>query len=292
MKILKRPISSYNKFLYKVSVFYRCFIRCFQWIMHRSSYAKTFSSEPLPFRIYKHQSVLVRKLGDADLQLQYNKVTNIELSIQKLNGIIIKPGETFSFFYLVGHPIGSKGYLDGMMLSNGCAIEGVGGGICQIANLIHWLCLHSPLNVTERHHHSFDPFPDSGRVVPFGCGASLFYNYIDYQFRNDTNYTVQLLFWLDDKCLNGDLRINEELPYKFHIEEREHEFICFDNQYYRKNEIWKKKMKKIGGKLLEDQCIQRNLSIVKYIPDTFRNIEKDEFESLVRWQTSISFEEL
>lgn len=284
---MKRPISSYNKFLYKAVVLYRRLIRYLKWKFNVNKYTKTFYKKPLPFRIYKHQSVLVRKLGDADLQLQYNKVTNIKLSIEKLNGILIKPRETFSFFYLVGNPDESKGYLDGMMLSNGSAIAGVGGGICQIANLIHWLCLHSPLTITERHHHSFDPFPDSGRVVPFGCGASLFYNYIDYQFRNDTNCTVQLLFWLDEKCLNGDLRINEELSYKFHIEERCHEFICFDNQYYRKNEIWKKKIKKIGGKLLEEKCIQRNLSIVKYIPESFRNIENDEFESLKCWQKEL-----
>lgn len=268
-------------------VFYRRLLRHLHRIINRNKYAGMISNEILPYRVYKHQSVLIRKLGDADLQLQHNKVTNIKISIKKLNGILVRPGETFSFFYLVGCPIKSKGYLDGMMLSNGCAIAGVGGGICQIANLIHWLCLHSPLTITERHHHSFDPFPDSGRVVPFGCGASLFYNYIDYQFRNDTNHTFQLLFWLDDKCLNGDLRISEELPYKFHIEERAHEFIGFDNQYYRKNELWKKKIKKIGGQLQEEKCIQRNFSIVKYLPDIYRQVQKEEFESIQHWQKEL-----
>ncbi|MFJ8513275.1 VanW family protein [Lysinibacillus xylanilyticus] len=47
---------------------------------------------------------------------------------------------------------------------------GVGGGICQLANLLYWMALHTPLIVTERHHHSFDPFPDSGRTLPFGSG--------------------------------------------------------------------------------------------------------------------------
>ena len=44
----------------------------------------------------------------------------------------------------------------------------IGGGICQLANLLYWMALHTPLEVIERHHHSFDPFPDSGRTLPFG----------------------------------------------------------------------------------------------------------------------------
>lgn len=275
---MKRPISSYNKFLYNSVVLYRCTLRSLEWQKNKNNYAKTFIQQLLPYRVYKHQSVLIRKLGNSDLKLQHNKVKNIELSIQKINHIIIKPNETFSFFYLVKKPTKTKGYLNGMMLSSGEATEGVGGGLCQIANLIHWLCLHSPLTVTERHHHSFDPFPDSGRVVPFGCGASLFYNYIDYQFKNNTKHTFQLNFWLDKKCLNADLRIDEDLDYTYHIQEKEHEFLCFENNYYRKNSIWKKKIKKIGGVLLEEKCIQKNFSLVKYIPDNFRLIDQEEFD--------------
>ncbi len=284
---MRKPLSSYNIVFYKTAVAVRCLGRRLRWGLESGSYAKERTDEKLPYRVYKHQSVLVRRLGDADLQLQYNKVTNIKLAIGRLSGLLIRPGETFSFFYLVGNTTKRKGYLEGMLLSNGEARKGIGGGICQIANLIHWLCLHSPLTVTERHHHGFDPFPDSGRVVPFGSGASLFYNYVDYQFRNDTPHTFQLLFWLDDKCLNGDLRVEEELPYTFHIQEREHEFVRCGDSFYRKNELWQNKIKKIGsGDLLESQCIQRNLSLVKYIPDpdTCRKVDGEELEALRRWQ--------
>ncbi len=44
------------------------------------------------------------------------------------------------------------------------------GGICQLSNLIHWMVLHSPLQVVERANHSFDPFPDEGRVLPLVLG--------------------------------------------------------------------------------------------------------------------------
>jgi vancomycin resistance protein VanW len=70
-----------------------------------------------------------------------------------------------------------------MELYFGEARLGIGGGLCQIANLLKWLAIHSPLTVTERHHHSFEPFLDDRRVLPFGSGATIFYNYGDFQVK-------------------------------------------------------------------------------------------------------------
>lgn len=267
---MRKTLSSLNPVFYYTIVNLRRFQRHIKNIFSKKRYANFISHDKLPFRVYKHQSVLIRKLGEIDLTLQYNKVTNLKIAIKNLNGLIIRPGETFSFCHLVGNTTKKKGYLDGMLLSNGRAISGTGGGICQIANLIHWLCLHSPLTVSERHHHSFDPFPDSGRVVPFGSGATIFYNYMDYQFENNTIYTFQLIFWFDDKCINGDLRINEELPYKYHVFEKNHSFVKVGNEFYRKNELWRKKVLKIGsGEILETELIQKNFSLVLYTPSDF-----------------------
>ena len=265
---MKRPISSLNPVFYFIIVKLRRLARYIQWWFGGQSFAKTLSEEQLKYRVYKHQSVLVRKLGGSDLELQYNKVENLKIAIGKLNGIIINPGEVFSFCYLVGCATRKKGYLDGMLLSNGEARAGIGGGLCQIANLIHWLCLHSPLTITERHHHSYDPFPDDGRVVPFGSGATIFYNYVDYQFTNNTDRTFQLLFWLDEKCINGDLRVNIELPYKYHVFEKNHHFVKTGDAYYRRNELWREKyFKKGSGEIIETELLQKNNALVKYQPD-------------------------
>ena len=50
----------------------------------------------------------------------------------------------------------------------------MGGGLCQLANLLYWMALHTPLAVVERHHHSFDPFPDENRTLPSGRAAVSF----------------------------------------------------------------------------------------------------------------------
>jgi len=245
-------------------------MRYLKWHFGGQDFARTFSQTKFDYRVYKHQSVLVRKLGDSDLTLQHNKVQNLKIAIKNLNGIVIRPGETFSFCKLVGCPTKKKGYLEGMMLSNGEAVAGVGGGLCQLSNLIRWMCLHSPLTITEHHHHSFDPFPDEGRVVPFGSGATIFYNYCDLQLKNDTEHIFQMLFWLDEKCINGDLRIDKELPYKYHIYEKNHRFVKDGDTFYRQNELWRDKcFKKGNGKIIESELIRKNNCVVKYVPDEY-----------------------
>ena len=46
----------------------------------------------------------------------------------------------------------------------------LGGGLCQLSNLIYWMTLHTPLTITERYRHSYDVFPDSNRTQSFGSG--------------------------------------------------------------------------------------------------------------------------
>ncbi len=244
--------------------------RIAEWKIDGKEYAKTKNFDKLSNRIKKHQSVLLKKLGENNEYLQLNKITNLKIAASKINGIIIKPGETFSFCKLVGLPTKRKGYLLGMELTFGEARAGIGGGICQISNLIHWLVIHSPLTVTERYHHSFDPFPDDGRVLPFGSGATVFYNYRDYQFTNNTEHIFQINLWFTDKCLEGELRINEELDYTYHVIEKEHQFLKIEGQFYRKNEIWRDKILKFkSGQIVDTELITKNFARVTYTPDEF-----------------------
>jgi len=213
----RKLLSQRHPYLYILAVGTRRLKRRIEWIFDNKKYSSLKRDDILSFRIKKHQSVLLKKLGENNEQLQINKVTNLQIASKKISGIIIRPGETFSFCKLVGLPTKRKGYLLGMELSFGEAKAGIGGGICQISNLIHWLVMHSPLTVTERYHHSFDPFPDDGRVLPFGSGATVFYNYRDYQFTNKTRHSFQINLWFSEKCLEGELRVDEELPYAYHV---------------------------------------------------------------------------
>lgn len=272
----RKLLSQRHPYLYFLAVGTRRIKRRLEWIFDGKKYAKTKTNNKLSFRIKKHQSVLLKKLGDNNEQLQINKITNLKIASANINGIIIKPDETFSFCKLVGLPTKKKGYLLGMELSFGEAKAGIGGGICQISNLIHWLVIHSPLTVTERYHHSFDPFPDDGRVLPFGSGATVFYNYLDYQFTNNTEHTFQINLWFTEKCLEGELRVNSELSYAYHVEEKNHQFLKIDDQFYRKNEIWRDKILKFeGGRVVEKKLIMKNFARVTYTPAEFLNTSQE-----------------
>jgi len=87
--------------------------------MQSEKFATDRSITPLPFSQINHQSFLLRQLRDVDMYLQENKTVNLNLAIQKINGLIIKPNETFSLWYLVGNPSARKGYKEGLVLSNG-----------------------------------------------------------------------------------------------------------------------------------------------------------------------------
>nr|WP_317632649.1 VanW family protein [uncultured Flavobacterium sp.] len=262
----RKLLSQRHPFLYFLAIWTRRLKRIIEWNFDNKNYSKIKSSEKLRFRIKKHQSVLLRKLGDNNEQLQLNKVTNLKIAVKQLDGIIIKPGETFSFCKIVGLPTKQKGYLLGMELSFGQARAGIGGGICQISNMIHWLVMHSPLTIIEKSNHSFDPFPDEGRVLPFGSGAAIFYNYIDFQFTNNTEKTFQINLWFTEKHLEGELRVNEDLNLSYHIFEKNHQFIKTNNQFFRQNEIWRNCIDKKSGNILKTELLKNNFARVTYEP--------------------------
>ena len=271
-KFLKKSLATYHPWLYHLMIFIKRVERHLEWKSDGREYAKTYEKSSFSFRVKKHQSVLIRKYSNnSDMQLQYNKVENLKLVIEALDGIVIRPNETFSFYQLVGKPTEKRGFKRGMELSRGKARAGVGGGICQSSNLIYWLALHSPLEVVERHHHSFDPFPDTGRVLPFASGATVMYNYRDLRLYNPTKQSFQLRLWLDEKCLNGDLRSDQEMNVKYHVYEKNHRFEKKEESYFRTNELWREVKNKGRGEADEKhEFLVLNYAEVKYVPNEFK----------------------
>ena len=230
----------------------------------RQKLSKT-RSTLLPAVIYSHQSLIRRKLGDADPVLQENKTVNLALAAPKVDRILIRPGETFSFWHLVGSCTAKKGYRKGLTIRQGIPQSGIGGGMCQFTNLIHWMVLHSPLTIIEHHHHDgIDLFPDFGRKVPFGTGTSILYNYRDYRFRNDTDQTFQLCVRVTDQYLCGELRAERKLPHSYHIRVDDEYFIREGEEVYRCGEIWQDIVDKRSGEIIVHTLIKKNRAKVMY----------------------------
>ena len=259
--------------LYSLAVRVHQVRRQLRWLRSDAVWASTKEPTALAVRVTKHGSLLLRELSADEMVLQHNKVINLRLAANQVDTILIRPGETFSFNKVVGNCTRRKGYVDGMRLSNGDAVSGVGGGICQLANLLHWMFLHTPLTIVERSEHSFDPFPDKGRVLPWGVGCSIVYNYVDLVVRNDTDTTFQLRTWLGERHLKGEIRadVGSELSYRVHA--REEMFLRYQGRIYRKNEIWRSAISKRTGTVVHEELLKQNCALVKYAPDDDRIVD-------------------
>lgn len=231
----------------------------------RRRFAETRGEELLPIVLYRHASLIRRKLGQVDPGLQENKAVNLALAAPHIDRILIRPGETFSFWRLVGETKASLGYREGLTISSGRPGQGVGGGLCQCTNLLHWLVLHSPLTIVERHHHNgLDLFPDFHRQVPFGVGTSIAYNYLDYRVENHTEDTYQFCLWSDGFYLNGELRCTAQMPVSYHIRTANEQFIRENGVWYRTGEVLRRCVDKRTGGVLATEVLERNHAQICY----------------------------
>lgn len=255
-----------NPFCYRISVIKECLRRDLWDLVHRTRFARLRQAEPLPALVKAHRSLIERQLKGVDPQLQKSKAVNLALAGAKINGLLIRPGEIFSFWHTVGDATARRGYRKGLTISDGRLGADYGGGLCQLANLLHWMVLHSPLTVTELHHHTDAIFPDEGRRVPFGTGTSIFYKNIDYRFKNETDQAVQLLVWLEDGDLCGELRAAHPFPCRYRIVEEDHHFAReADGEYYRCSRIYRLTLD-AAGQVQKKTLLLKNHSHVLYDP--------------------------
>jgi len=232
--------------------------------MSKEKFAKTTNVTPLPHVIINHSSGVIKRAKGVDLTLQENKRTNIQLACKKLNGLIIRPGETFSFWKTVGNTTKRKGYLDGRVIEGNKIKPGIGGGLCNLSHAINWLVQHSPMDVIEFHKHSDALAPESGERIPFTSGTSVSYNNIDYRFKNNTDQEIQLLIWCDDEMLHGELRCQKEFPWRYQITEENHRFQKEEDIYYRVSKIYRETIDKKSNQVIDKKLIVDNHSEVMF----------------------------
>jgi len=210
---------------------------------------------------------LRRKLKDVDMWMQENKIENLKIAIKKLDGIVVKPGQTFSYWRLIGKPTVKKGYLEGMVLNNGKVLSAIGGGLCQLSNLIFWITLHSPLSVVERWRHSYDVFPDVKRDQPFGSGATCAYPNLDLQIRNNTQQDFQLSLEIDDTYLIGRWLSDKPIEFKYKVFEKDYEFKKeWFGGYSRNNKIFRSVIDKKTDFEIREEFITENHALMMYNP--------------------------
>ena len=115
---------------------------------------------------------------------------NLELTSSKINGHIVKSGETFSFCTLVGRSTPEAGYLKAEIFdSKGNKKQGYGGGNCQVSStLFNAVDGATGLEVLERHNHSNKvPYIETGK------DAAIYYGSYDFKFRNNNDFDIKII---------------------------------------------------------------------------------------------------
>lgn len=128
-----------------------------------------------------------------------NRNQNIRLAADAIDGVVLKPGEEFSFNLATGNRTSEKGYQPAGAYRNGVLIEEPGGGVCQVSTTLYHAIINSGYKTTERNFHSFAPsYIDKGQdaMVSFDGYAGP-----DLKFVNTQNTSIGLRASFDGKQL-------------------------------------------------------------------------------------------
>ena len=129
------------------------------------------------------------------------KRANIRLSAARLDGVVVAPGETLSFWALVGRPSAAAGFEIGRSIRGDLVGGEVGGGLCQVSGIAYEAGLRAGLAVIERHPHSRDLYADADRFTPLGLDATVVWPYKDLRLQNRLAVPVLFRFAVQDLTL-------------------------------------------------------------------------------------------
>ncbi|MEI7426045.1 MAG: VanW family protein [Candidatus Moraniibacteriota bacterium] len=111
-----------------------------------------------------------------------NRVFNINVATERFDGIIIEPGEEFSFVQVLGEVDGEHGYLPELVIKKDKTEPEFGGGICQVSTTAFRAAIYSGLEITARRNHAYPV----GYYNPQGMDSTVYIPKPDLRFKNDT----------------------------------------------------------------------------------------------------------
>lgn len=175
------------------------------------------TTEELQGRLYRD---LLGACTTNFVEANENQSHNITMACEKLNGIILYPGDIFSFNESVGERTEASGFLPAPAISNGEVVDEIGGRVCQVSSTIYAASIFAFLETVERENHYFPvnymqlgtdaavTIPAEGRVL-------------DFRFRNSRQWPIRLDISCDPKnrtvtCeIRGTLEDNDYMPVEF-----------------------------------------------------------------------------
>ncbi len=156
------------------------------------------------------------KLAEKDTTLatsSANRITNITLAAAAINGTILNPGDEFSYNGVVGQRTEAKGYKPAGAYAGGGHVSEVGGGICQLSSTIYFCTLKADLQITERQNHGY-----TVAYLPASLDATVNWPNLDFKFKNNKNYPIKIVAWVENKRLYVEIWGTKENDYTVQLE--------------------------------------------------------------------------
>lgn len=142
-----------------------------------------------------------------------NRNTNLRLACEALDGVIVNPGETFSYNDTLGERTSAKGYKPAPAYSGTVLVNSVGGGVCQGSSTLYLATLRADLEIVHRVNHGFL----SSYIDP-GLDATVNWGGPDYQFRNNTNFPIMIKAEVSDGYMRMQILGTDERDYYVEME--------------------------------------------------------------------------
>lgn len=225
--------------------------------LDKHTYAARIQRASLPCTIFSAEEQMINRSSGFPIEYQYNKVHNLKLAARKIDGMLIRPGETFSFWHAVRNADSETPYLPGLSLVNGKIHAEYGGGLCQLSNLLYWLFLHTPLTLSERHGHETEAIPQPDAVLA-GVDATVAEGWLDLKVKNETVHTYQLQIRLDGERICGQILSDQPKQYDFQVYNPQVRYFREEGVIWEKARVCRKKVSCLSGKekeeFLYDNC--------------------------------------
>lgn len=125
-----------------------------------------------------------------------SRASNVALAASFCDGLILMPGDEFSYNGTVGKRSVDRGFKPAPAYVNGETVDEVGGGICQVSSTLYYATLRARLEIVERRNHSY-----AVGYVPDGMDATVAWNAIDFRFQNNTDYPIMLELTMEGRNL-------------------------------------------------------------------------------------------
>ncbi|MBQ3427180.1 MAG: VanW family protein [Clostridia bacterium] len=116
-----------------------------------------------------------------------NRCANIANAASRINGVVLLPGDVFSFNAAVGPRSAANGFLTAKEYVDGETVDGIGGGTCQVSSTLYNACIYSDLSIISRTSHMFPV-----GYCPLGQDATVAYGSVDYKFVNSMDYPIKI----------------------------------------------------------------------------------------------------